>query len=430
MPQQSQTPADHWSAAQKIFEWVLWTIFACLAISQSYEMVDEYFQRPETISSDTRTLDKFRLPGLSVCTHTKFGGPGFYWLIDPRTYEYPSISFETCYNESLVPGLVTACAVLTPELKTVNCSELGRVLVHVNWENVCYTFFGHHHEKHAAIYSSGVFSGLLFIELQVDRRLARGFGVEVVAHPVDEIPDLLFSSSGSSQLEVANAEIISITLEGTVFETESDPDIPIKCMNYTKRGYKNQGDCLYKCELHAFVERFGTWPGTLFGSVDSELRHLNITVSRISNEDRKKCITEVCPLDDCKRIVYSTSVHGQQTGEHGSKNPVRILIGAPFGTETHIKVRLKVSLNTLMSQVGGVFGLWIGLSAMGAVAQAKHLFLSFARLRKQNNVPRNAPTVVSKGTMQFDYGALVQLRERRAPTHTLRFVSRPIDSRQ
>ena len=348
------------------------SICSLIAVFQSGAMVDDYFNRHLSVSSETKEAGEFLLPAFTVCAHTQFGGPGLNWLISPEDYssKLRDKTFREVHEQSQKPDFIIACALTNPNMTVDNCTEPK---IRVNWENICYSFFDNHDFRE--LFKCDLFKETMLLEIQSNmaKSCVKDYCVasmQVVVHRPFEMFDL---DTRSLSIELDNIEALEFSVTKTKFAIKKDPGIHGICSVYGGRtGYVNRADCLFKCRFEQFVTRNNAWPGTLFGmAMNNSYADLKMSVKLIDDEDQRYCSQVVCKLEDCVKVFYSIQTLATKK-RRPDNNTTQLLFGTPFGTVTTQVIRLKISFNELLSQVGGVFGLWIGAS----------IFASFQLIQK------------------------------------------------
>lgn len=355
---------------------VFYLTCTAIAVIQTYQMLAEYLSRPLIISSTTSNAQSVSLPSISICNHNQFGGPGLHYLISSKNYTL-DINFETLYQESLKPDLITNCAIRAPDLTVKNCTDIVEPTAQVSWEYTCNTYFD---TNEYAPYDTTLLKGYNFAEFHVNNSRVRDNELLLDVHPPHSYPDTLQSFSSSATINSQSIEIFTLSVTQSSYAIHAEDVITPVCLNYSLIGFFNREHCLYECTLQAYVKLYNAFPGVLFGSKTNEFEQLAVRIESLPRDLLIDCSRESCPLPDCVTTSYTVTLTGQlPRREDGST--LRIFFGPPFGTDTQMLVRLKVSFNELLSQIGGAFGLWVGASVVSGVSLMAGLVDRFAAKR-------------------------------------------------
>ncbi|KAI1294687.1 hypothetical protein HDE_06082 [Halotydeus destructor] len=142
-----------------------------------------------------------------------------------------------------------------------------------------------------------------------------------------------------------------------------------ECKDYSViKNYESQFDAIRDCIIKTYQRSHpGTWPPEVYASEDADLYNHNIdakfgtaSVTNIIRECGHKY-----PDIDCSKTYYTpkvTWVLKYNRKNRADDKHTQLQLNAPYGVEISFNQSLRYRLVELISYIGGVVGVWLGLS--------------------------------------------------------------------
>lgn len=406
------------STARAKFEKIIWILCALVASYQGLTILMSFIKTPYIVSSATNFPQTFDLPAVSICAHTRLFSEDYYRITNstaPDGLRNRNVTFEQHYNESLMPHLIANCAMLLPNLTAANCSTISDIKIYVSKQFVCYTYFDRDYVKEVLNYNMKIVNGFIMFEMSLNSSATPDEVITLVVHSKSKRPNPFFSESGSLDINVNETSSVSILVNIQTILIQTAPSYV--CSDYRKLNYRSYDDCLMRCKFNTALNATGLWPGELLGSNKSgpAFKELLVNMNHMEKESILHCLNEVCVAKDCKQRDYTTEIRNMVPTDPSGKDrsSLFISIGTPFVMETLIDYQEQITFNQVVSQLGGLFSLWTGVSV---VLLFEWLYDAYGKIkvvvvqRKQQglggNIGQEAKMITRKGigATEFAYG--------------------------
>lgn len=354
---------------------LLYAACALVATCQLTVMLYRYTFQARRISSNVFYPSEFKLPAISICAPTPLFDPDFYSLSFESRSQL-NITFAEHYNNSLLPHLIASCVVMLPNLSTRNCSAVSRVKIYASKQHICYTYFDGEHLFEHRIYKLKVVDGFTVVELQISLHGTRNAQVVVALHAPDEPPMTDVTSSHCIDVNINTTQEIYLAVNVELIRNVNAP--PHVCTNYQKRGYKNNAECDDVCLKSRAKAINGKWPAEVMGTIDSEGKERVLDGDHLDDKDMMTCFLHTCANDDCDTDSYYVTRRNTVTANRSAHNHfLTVSFGSPLVRKTIIVHSQALTVDEVISHVGGIFGIWIGLSL---TAVLNRLWLALDRI--------------------------------------------------
>ena len=383
--------------------WSLFFSLAAISFYWIYQVLNSYMSQPVTSSVSLVKNNSFTWPSISICPHqncynqtalelfsqeynlTPFGALGFLEFqpfnftegpgigFDWEKYNYSEILAESKYRER--EDIVSSCFYLQTDVMDESCWNISSALG--NWSS--------YHTQDGFCHT---FNPIPAVNVANYIKIALNFDfceyIDVAIHPFSEkfymqkypsIATYNFQAQQSSKLSVSVQEFKKISRKSS--ECEKSPEYSqTECINIKTMQYIIEISGCYIPEVTGYPVS-GNYPICNNGSAitNFEINRYNTRYTNLFplpknlQKEIDKC------LDPCDRYIYriSRTNYSSELGNE-SISYIRLEIDGDGMLFLKVTENFLLSLDMLVSDIGGTLGLFLGFSGLSLVPLLENIY--------------------------------------------------------
>lgn len=357
-----------WCEKHTLRNSVVQLICTVLCCWQIVFTMSSYFANPFVSEVSVYRPQKVERPSMTICINNDNDS-----VTDMTLTELSSLLPDA---EHIIPY----CLMRLPNLHRVRCLAWYKPIVTVNAYHKCFTLFDKktiarakanyaqtfdvYHVKNLYWFYAFINANNRDVTVLIHENSVLGFDVT-------QPNALQFQGSFDDHQKLFNLYSLSYTRSITRYFSGHRDSV---CVKYADVGFHWRDEAVVNCSLEKFMEDERRLPRNVFVDEQDAERLSNYTISATDLRIDHECV-EKFPKIDCTNIDYEVEVKERGFRDHVKEynitrlaNATRVAVFAPGGFEVMVEQQLKFDVVEMISAVGGIVSIWLGLSIVDIIS--------------------------------------------------------------